>query len=141
MAGIIAARANHEAIMGAAPRASLVAVKVLDASGKGYLSGLINGLQWVYNNQKEKDIRLVNMSLGFSTDSRPLKSAIQKLFDHGTIMVASAGNRCSDDPGQDEAGGDEGDGLTCDAPQTTTVKYPAAYQGFLPLQLQTITIR
>ena len=67
------------------------------------------------------------MSLGFSKDSRPLKTAIEKLVDHGTIMVASAGNSCSDDPGQDEAGGDEGDGLTCDAPQTTTVKYPAAY--------------
>ncbi len=32
-------------------QASLVAVKVLDANGKGYLSDLINGLQWIYNNQ------------------------------------------------------------------------------------------
>ncbi len=37
------------------------------------------------------------MSLGFPTDSPPLKTAIQKLFyDHGTIMVASAGNSCSE---------------------------------------------
>ena len=30
------------------------------------------------------------MSLGFSADSPPLKRAIKKLFDHDTIMVASA---------------------------------------------------
>jgi subtilisin family serine protease len=131
MAGIIAARSNYVAIMGAAPQARLVAVKVLDARGKGRLSGLLNGLQWIYNNQNEKNIRLVNLSLGFSTDSAPLKRAIKKLVDRDTIMVASAGNRCSDDPGQDEAGGDEGDGPTCDAPQTTSVKFPAAYPGVL----------
>lgn len=131
MAGIIAARANRVALMGAAPQASLVAVKVLDAHGQGYLSNLINGLQWIYNNQNEENIRLVNLSLGFTQDSPPLKSAIKKLADRGTIMVASAGNSCSDGPGQDEDGGEEGDGLTCDSPQTTTVKHPAAYSGVL----------
>jgi subtilisin family serine protease len=102
IAGIIAASAdNNSGLIGAAPRvnpqvptqvgANIVAVKVLDDTGKGYLSNLINGLQWVYNHPQ---IRLVNMSLGVSTDSPPLKTAIQKLFDdHGTIMVASAGNK------------------------------------------------
>jgi subtilisin family serine protease len=127
MAGIIAARSNRVAIRGAAPQASLVAVKVLDAKGKGYLSYLLNGLQWIYNNQNEKNIRLVNMSLRFSADSPALKRAIKKLVNHNTIMVASAGNSCSDDPGQDESGGDDGEGPTCDTPQTTGVKYPAAY--------------
>jgi subtilisin family serine protease len=131
IAGIIAAQANHEAIRGAAPQVSLVAVKVLNFNGKGYLSYLLNGLQWIYNNQDEEHIRLVNMSLGFSADSLPLKRAIKKLFDHDTIMVASAGNSCSDDPGQDEGGGDDGEGATCDTPQTTTVKYPAAYREVL----------
>jgi minor extracellular protease Epr len=124
IAGIIAASA-HSGVgtIGGAPEADIVAVKVLDYQGKGYLSNLINGLQWVYN---RKQIRLVNMSLGFSTDSPPLKTAIKKLFDQGTIMVASAGNSCSDDPGQDEGGEDAGE--TCDAPQTTDIKYPAHYQ-------------
>ena len=130
IAGIIAASVKNDVgIIGAAPEANIVAVKVLDYNGKGDLSTLINGLQWVYNHNQ---IRLVNMSLGFSTDSPPLKTAIQKLFhDHGTIMVASAGNSCSDSPGQSEGGGDEGQGATCDAPQTTTIKYPARYQWVL----------
>ena len=69
------------------------------------------------------------MSLGFSTDSRPLKQAIQTLYDKGVIMVASAGNRCAQSPGQDEGGGDGCDGgpaLVCD-PAQTAVRYPAAY--------------
>jgi subtilisin family serine protease len=129
IAGIIAARQNNIGIIGVAPQASLVAVKVLDANGTGYLSNLINGLQWIYNNQIQKQIRLVNMSLGFSVDSPPLRTAIEKLFyDHGTIMVAAAGNSCPSSGGQEEAGGDEGQGA---CPQTTTVMYPAAYSAVL----------
>jgi subtilisin family serine protease len=65
MAGIIAASVDSGVgIIGAAPEADIVAVKVLDFNGKGSLSTVINGLQWVYNYKK---IRLVNMSLGFST--------------------------------------------------------------------------
>jgi subtilisin family serine protease len=127
MAGIIAARINGLGIMGAAPLASIVAVKVLDAGGQGYLSDLLNGLQWIYNNQIQKQIWLVNMSLGFSADSVPLQRAIKLLYDRGTLMVASAGNSCSDSPDQDEDAGADGEGPTCDTPQTTTVKYPARY--------------
>lgn len=131
MAGIIAAQVDGLGIIGVAPQASIVAVKVLDAYGKGYLSELIRGLEWVYNNQIQKQIRLVNMSLGFSADSPPLQRAIRLLYERGTIMVASAGNSCSDSPGQEEGGGDEGEGETsCDASQTA-VKYPARYAEIL----------
>src|SRR5262245_18533137 len=44
IAGIIAAQ--NLVIKGAAPGASIVAVKVLDSTGKGHLSDLIDGLQW-----------------------------------------------------------------------------------------------
>ena len=102
------------------------------------LSTVINGLQWVYNH---KQIRLVNMSLGFSTDSPPLKTAIKQLFDQGTIMVASAGNSCSDDPGQDEGAGADGEGATCDTPQTTDIKYPAHYQWVIAVTARDINYK
>src|SRR5262245_55685445 len=106
IAGIIAAEQNDLVIEGAAPQARIVSVKVLDSNGRGHLSDLINGLQWIYNNPQ---IRLVNMSLGFSTDSPPLWAATKKLSDdNGTIMVASAGNKCSDDGDLSEDGGAEG---------------------------------
>ncbi len=132
IAGIIAAQ-NH-VIKGAAPGASIVAVKVLDATGKGHLSDLIDGLQWVYNYNGNPQIRLVNMSLGFSNGSPPLAAATRKLSDHGTIMVASAGNKCSDNGDFSESGGDEGEGPTCDTPQLQdqqTIRYPAQYEWVL----------
>jgi subtilisin family serine protease len=130
MAGIIAAELNNPVlgIIGVAPQASFLAVKVLDQDGAGYLSDFINGLQWVYNNGIQL-AKLVNMSLGFSSDSLPLQKAIQSLYTSGVIMVASAGNRCAQSPDQDEGGGGDclgGPALVCDAAQTA-VKYPAAY--------------
>lgn len=48
IAGIIAGRPQREVIRGIASKANLYAVKVLDDNGGGYLSDLINGLLWVY---------------------------------------------------------------------------------------------
>ena len=127
MAGIIAARANKRGLIGVAPEAGIVAVKVLDDNGKGFLSNVLYGLQWIYDNQSQKQLWLVNMSLGFSADSPALLQATQHLSDSGTLIVASTGNRCSDDPGQDEGAGADGEGPTCDTPQTTDIKYPANY--------------
>jgi subtilisin len=132
MAGIIAAALNSLGIVGAAPQATFLAVKVLDQYGAGYLSDFIYGLQWVHNNGSPL-AKLVNTSLGFSNDSQPLMKAIQSLYTSGVIMVASAGNHCAQSPAQDEGGGDNcqgGPALTCD-PSQTAVKYPAAYSWVL----------
>jgi subtilisin len=123
MAGIIAAALNNVGIIGASPQATLAAVKVLDQNGVGYVSDVINGLQWVYNN----GIRLVNMSFGFSSDSTPLRQAINTLYNGGLIMVASAGNACATGTKQEDGGGDScGPATTCTAPRTG-VMFPAAY--------------
>ena len=109
MAGIIAARMNRLGVVGAAYQAQIVAVKVLDQYGNGRLSDLINGLGWINTNK----IRVVNMSLGFSEDSPLLERAIQRLYEAGVIMVASAGNggtTCAQDGGGDDGGGDDGGG-------------------------------
>jgi subtilisin family serine protease len=131
MAGIIAGAINGLGISGVAPQAAFLAVKVLDQYGAGYLSDVVNGLQWVYNYNNGSPL-VINMSLGFSTDSPPLQQAIQSLYASGVIMVASAGNRCAQSPGQDEGGGDcqGGPALVCD-PSQTAVKYPAAYDSWV----------
>jgi subtilisin len=121
MAGIIAAMWNDKGIIGTAPDLELIAVKVLDKSGRGYVSDLINALHWVF----EQRIRIVNMSLSFQEDSPLLEEVIKRLDAVGVIMVASAGNRClggSEDGGADEEGGDSG----CSG-SNTFVKFPAAY--------------
>jgi subtilisin len=139
MAGIIAARANGLGVIGAAYQAKLYAVKVLDQYGSGRLSDLINGLGWVRANQ----IRVVNMSLGFSEGSPLLEQAIERLYEAGVIMVASAGNHstnCAQDGGGDDGGGDgsaqdgggdDGGGDTgCDT-VPGGVSYPARYHGVI----------
>jgi subtilisin family serine protease len=132
MAGIIAAEdssLDSVGIIGAAPKAILVPVKVLDRDGTGYTSDVINGLRWL----QENHIPLVNMSFGFSTPSTPLRQAIQSLNQSGIIMVASVGNHCAAAPTQDDGGGDDcrgGPAAACDAPRAD-VMYPAAYPGVI----------
>jgi subtilisin len=139
MAGIIAARVNGLGVIGAAYQAKLYAVKVLDQYGSGRLSDLINGLGWIRANK----IRVVNMSLGFSEESLLLEQAIERLYEAGVILVASAGNRstnCAQDGGGDDGGGDgsaqddggdDGGGDTgCDA-SPGGVSYPARYHGVI----------
>jgi subtilisin family serine protease len=126
MAGIIAADLGNSAswIIGAAPLATLVPVKVLDDTGDGYLSDLINGLDWVGKN----NIRLVNMSFGFlfsnPGDDKPLEKAIKALHAAGIIMVASAGN-CAG--AQDDGGGDDCEAPAC-AVTSNAITAPAKYQ-------------
>jgi subtilisin len=114
MAGIIAASVNNRGIIGVASHPALVAVKVLDHTGHGYLSDLINGLQWVVG----KGIRVVNLSLSFSEGSPLLEEVTKTLYQHGVIIVAAVGNRCTftprgseaNDAGGDDAGGDDAGG-------------------------------
>ena len=102
VAGIIAAVNNSIGVIGVAPGASLYAVKVLNASGSGYLSDIIEGLQW----SVEHSIQVVNMSLGTSSDVQSFHEAIAAAAYKHVIVVASAGNS---GPGDD------------------TVLYPAKY--------------
>jgi len=126
IAGIIAATVNRQGIIGTASQTTIVAVKVLDETGSGYLSDFINGLQWVRNN----GIRVLNMSLSFAQDSVPLQRAIHRLYQAGAIMVAAAGNCGQAGGGVDEGpGSDDGEGTACNPsqPSQNTVLYPAAY--------------
>ena len=133
MAGIIAAKKNAQGIIGIASRARLVGVKVLDATGHGYLSDLLNGLEWV----RTHNVRVVNMSLSFDETSPLLQAAVQSLNATGITLVASAGNKCTvttaNDSGGDDSGGDDSGGDTTSVctgaqdPLQGGVKYPARY--------------
>jgi serine protease AprX len=107
-------------------------VKVLDKDGFGHLSGVIDGMRWVWDNPH---IRLVNMSFGFSfsnpSDGTPLMKAVQELYRAGIIMVASAGNSCPPSTALEDGGGDScGPAARCSAP-LTAVTAPAAYDSWV----------
>ncbi|PKM69673.1 MAG: peptidase S8/S53 subtilisin kexin sedolisin [Firmicutes bacterium HGW-Firmicutes-19] len=88
VAGTIAALDNGLGVIGVAPDVSLYAIKVLNSSGSGYLSDIIEGIDFAINEQLD----IINMSLGTSTDSPALHTAVDAAYNAGILVVASAGN-------------------------------------------------
>ena len=96
VAGIAAAKINGLGVCGVAPNAKLFAVKVLNNTGSGTLSAVISGVNWVTKNAKLKGIKVANMSLGFTSTSVTLNSAITKSVNGGVTYVVAAGNNALD---------------------------------------------
>ena len=93
VAGTVAALDNAIDVRGVAPAASLYCVKVLNASGQGSWSGVIGGLDWLWNEGQPR-VQVVNMSLGgpgSDTDSE-FRQAVARLHAAGVIVVVAAGN-------------------------------------------------
>jgi len=89
VAGIVAALDNDQDVVGVAPDATVVAVKVLDANGSGLDSEVLDGLGWVLAHS----IDVVNMSLGETAACNgPWQTAIDNLTGAGIVVVVAAGN-------------------------------------------------
>ena len=150
MAGIIAARRNRAGVIGAAPRALLYAVKVLDKDGRGHTSDGIYALEVLAGRE---DIRIINMSYGTALVWPLFQVAVRRSYELGKIIVTSRGNGCTpatataqgaggDGAGGDGAGGDGagGDGAGGDAGcQPYAIKYPAAYPEVIAVGATTAT--
>ncbi|KAH7156526.1 peptidase S8/S53 domain-containing protein [Dactylonectria macrodidyma] len=86
------------ATFGVAKKVSLVAVKVLDATGGGSNSGVLEGMQFVVDDVTDKGLSgkaVMNMSLGGSF-SAAINSAIDAIFKAGIVPVVAAGNEAQD---------------------------------------------
>lgn len=92
---------------GMAPRASIYALRVLGKDGTGSLAGVLEALQWVLDNARSNNIRVVNLSFGMApkgvlnesvpslldqNTGDPLALATKKLVDAGIFVVAADGN-------------------------------------------------
>jgi subtilisin family serine protease len=88
VAGIVAAASNGFGVIGAAPSAWLYAVKVFADNGEGYLSDVIEGIDWCVGN----GIKIINMSFGAEDDYLPLRLACDRAYRQGLLLVAAAGN-------------------------------------------------
>ena len=111
VAGIIAGNGtdSNGARTGVAPGASLVVIKVLDASGAGRISDVIAGMDYVLANKDALHIRVVNVSVSAgvyeSYNSDPLTLAAKRLVDAGITVVAAAGNAGKTPNGVQQYGG------------------------------------
>jgi len=88
VAGIVAAINNDIGVVGVAPAAWLYAVKVLADNGEGYISDVIEGMDWCVQN----GMQVLNMSLGTASDVLAFKEACDKAYADGILLVAAAGN-------------------------------------------------
>jgi subtilisin family serine protease len=90
VAGIIAAKNNTFGVMGVAPGATLVSLRVLDKDGSGLLSYIIEALGYVNANANVGDV--VNLSLGEDSTSNILDQQVQNTAARGIYIAIAAGN-------------------------------------------------
>ena len=89
VAGIIAAAANNGiGGSGVAPRAKILPIQVLDQAGQGDARDVAAGVRYAADN----GAKVINLSLGGTTESSSLTQAIQYATDKGALVVAAAGN-------------------------------------------------
>lgn len=83
--------------MGIAPACNFIVIKVLDHRGDGNISDVLAGLQWIIDNRKRYNIRVVNISVGTSAkdtldENSLLVQGVNAVWDSGIIVVVAAGN-------------------------------------------------
>jgi serine protease AprX len=111
VAGIIAGSgdASSGRRTGVAPGAHLVGLKVLDASGEGYISDVIAAIDYAVSVRSTYNIRIINLSVAAGVfDSYrvdPLAQAARRAVDAGIVVVAAAGNLGRNDAGETQFGG------------------------------------
>lgn len=91
VAGTMAAIDNDIDVVGVAAGATVVAVRVLDNSGSGSISGVVAGVDYVAANGAPGDV--ANMSLGGNGHWQSLHDAVLNAAEeHGILFSLAAGN-------------------------------------------------
>ncbi len=110
IAGTVAATLNGTGVVGMAPEAKLLIMKVLNQSGTGKYSDLIDAINYTINwrGPNNEKVRIITMSLGGTTYDPDLHNTIKRAVKNNILVVCSAGN--------------EGDGNL----ETDEILYPAS---------------
>jgi serine protease AprX len=88
--------ASGGGVMGVAPDADLISLKIAGRDGSADITHVMAALQWAVSFKDVYNIRVVNLSLG--TDSAqdyridPLDAAVERAWRAGIVVVVSAGN-------------------------------------------------
>ena len=98
VSGIVAS--NSTTFKGVAPNAKLVAIKVLNASGRGSSDDLAAGIEWCRNNASKLNISIITISIGFEeyfdTDCNDagdnVEDNINQAYNDGIFVSVASGN-------------------------------------------------
>jgi len=89
VAGTIAATKNDNGVVGVAPEANLLIVKVLDKAGSGQYQWIIDGIHYAI----EQRVDIISMSLGGPEHVPALHEAIQRAIAANILVICAAGNQ------------------------------------------------
>ena len=98
VAGTIAAQRDNNGVVGVAPEASLLIVKVLNKSGAGQYEWIIKGIHYAI----EQKVDIISMSLGGPVDVPELHEAIKQAVANNILVVCAAGNEGDGDDSTNE---------------------------------------
>jgi type VII secretion-associated serine protease mycosin len=125
MASLIAGHGDDgggSGVIGIAPRANILSIRVIpDRDDPHYgqyereqeiriQQSLANGINYAVT----RGAKVISMSIGYSAPSGTVRNALQQAYDHGVVVVASAGN----------SGDQVGSGGDGDAPESFPADYP-----------------
>lgn len=86
--GIIVASNNDIGMVGVAPKAKVVPIKVLDSKGSGDLDNIVKGIRWAV----DAGVDIISMSLGCPRPIQNIRKAIQYAESKGIPVFCAAGN-------------------------------------------------
>jgi subtilisin family serine protease len=89
VSGIVGGRGNNDVgVSGTCWSTKLLAVKFMNANGKGSTSDAIAGIDYAV----KQGFKIINCSFGSSSKSSSLHDAVDYAQDHNTLLVVAAGN-------------------------------------------------
>lgn len=87
-------------LLGSAPGARILMLKVLDENGQGKYEDAIEAIQWAIENKEQHNIQVMNVSLYAEATcpywADPLDRAVEAAWQAGIVVVVAAGNNGPD---------------------------------------------
>jgi serine protease AprX len=85
---------SNKKYAGIAPDSLIVAIKALNKEGEANSTKILEAMQWIYDNYKKYDIKVVCMSFGSEPlgINDPIMKGAEELWKLGITVVAAAGN-------------------------------------------------
>ena len=79
---------------GIAPKANIFSLKALNSKGEANANKILDAMEWIFDNHKTKDIKVVCMSFGSEPlgANDPIMLGADALWKDGVVVVAAAGN-------------------------------------------------
>lgn len=94
VAGVLAGNSIIDKYSGIDNKANVIVIKALDNAGETTSIKILQAMQWILDNRKKYNIKVVCMSFGslIGDKNDPLMFGVEVLWDNGIVVVCAGGN-------------------------------------------------